>query len=58
MLEEYTDAGQRFSDCLSALSNEADKAEEKHVRSVTETDDSYIVEFEKDLDDSEEDEEE
>jgi hypothetical protein len=57
MLEEYTDAGQRFSDCLSALSNEADKAEEKHVRSVTETDDSYIVEFEKDLDDSEEDEE-
>lgn len=45
MLEEYADADQRIAACLSQLDKALDTDEEKHVRSVRETDDSYIVEF-------------
>ncbi len=45
MLDECAGADTRLSDCLSQLDKAVNTEEEKHVRSVRETDDSYIVEF-------------
>jgi uncharacterized protein len=55
---EDTDAGQEFSDCLEVLSERIQESEEKHVMSVTETDESYIIEFEKDHESEDSEEEE
>lgn len=45
MLDEYAGADQRLAVCLSQLDKAVEADEEKHVRSVRETDDSYIIEF-------------
>ena len=63
MLEEYTDADQRLAVCLTNLDKAVDTEEEKHIRRVTETEDSYVIEFGKAKEeagyhDEEEDEEE
>lgn len=52
MRAEYSDADQRFAVCLAALQEKASQAEDqKHVRSIRETDESVIVEFDKHDDD-------
>lgn len=52
MTTEYTDSEQRLAVCANAYNSKEDSNEndEKHVRKVTETDDSYIVEYAKDHD--------
>lgn len=52
MTTEYTDSEQRLAVCANAYNPKEDSTEndEKHVRNVTETDDSYIVEYAKDHD--------
>jgi len=47
MTTEYTDSEQRLAVCANAYNSKEDSNEndEKHVRNVTETDDSYIIEF-------------
>lgn len=52
MSAEYPDPSQRLAVCLAQLDKSFQAEEEKHVRRVTETDDSVIVEFEKDYEDS------
>lgn len=57
MTSEYTDSDQRLAVCTNEYdSNKEDSIEndEKHIRAVEETDDSYIVEFGKSKPDSEE----
>jgi hypothetical protein len=57
MASEYTDSNQRLAVCTSQYdSNKEDSIEndEKHIRAVEETDDSYIIEFGKSKLDSEE----
>lgn len=57
MASEYTDSDQRLAVCTSQYdSNKEDSIEndEKHIRAVEETDDSYIIEFGKSKPDSEE----
>lgn len=53
MTTEYTDSEQRLAVCANAYNSKEDskKNDEKHVRKVTETDDSYIIEYAKDHDD-------
>ena len=48
MTSEYTDTDQRLAVCTNEYdSNKEDSIEndEKHIRAVEETDDSYIIEF-------------
>ena len=45
MVEEYTDANQRMAVCLTQLDKAIDADEEKHIRAVRETEDAYIIEF-------------
>jgi len=45
MLDEYAGADQRLAVCLSQLDKAVEADEEKHVRAVRETDDAYIIEF-------------
>ena len=45
MLDEYTDADQRLAVCITNLDKAVDTEEEKHIRGVRETEDSYIIEF-------------
>lgn len=57
MASEYTDSDQRLAVCTSEYdSNKEDSIQndEKHIRAVEETDDSYIIEFGKSKPDSEE----
>jgi len=57
MTSEYTDTDQRLAVCTNEYdSNKEDSIEndEKHIRAVEETDDSYIIEFGKSKPDSEE----
>ena len=57
MASEYTDSDQRLAVCTSEYdSNKEDSTQndEKHIRAVEETDDSYIIEFGKSKPDSEE----
>jgi len=57
MTSEYTDSDQRLAVCTNQYdSNKEDSIEndEKHIRAVEETDDSYIIEFGKSKPDSEE----
>jgi len=57
MASEYTDSEQRLAVCTSEYdSNKEDSIQndEKHIRAVEETDDSYIIEFGKSKPDSEE----
>ena len=57
MTSEYTDSDQRLAVCTNQYdSNKEDSIEndEKHIRAVQETDDSYIIEFGKSKPDSEE----
>ena len=57
MASEYTDSDQRLAVCTSQYdSNKEDSIQndEKHIRAVEETDDSYIIEFGKSKPDSEE----
>lgn len=57
MASEYTDSEQRLAVCTSEYdSNKEDSIQndEKHIRAVEETDDSYIIEFAKNKPDSEE----
>ena len=57
MTSEFTDSNQRLAVCTSEYdSNKEDSIEndEKHIRAVEETDDSYIIEFGKSKPDSEE----
>lgn len=53
MTTEYTNSEQRLAVCANAYNSKEDskKNDEKHVRKVTETDDSYIIEYAKDHDD-------
>ena len=56
MASEYTDSEQRLAVCTSEYdSNKEDSIQndEKHIRAVEETDDSYIIEFGKSKPDSE-----
>jgi len=57
MASEYTDSDQRLAVCTNEYdSNKEDSTQndEKHIRAVEETDDSYIIEFGKSKPDSEE----
>ena len=57
MTSEYTDTDQRLAVCTNEYdSNKEDSIEndEKHIRAVEETDDSYIIEFGKSKPDTEE----
>ena len=45
MLDEYSDVDQRLAVCLSNLEKATSTEEEKHVRAVRETEDAYIIEF-------------
>ena len=57
MTSEYTDSDQRLAVCTNEYdSNKEDSIEndEKHIRAVEETDDSYIIEFGKSKPDTEE----
>ena len=57
MASEYTDSEQRLAVCTSEYdSNKEDSIQndEKHIRAVEETDDSYIIEFGKSKPDTEE----
>ena len=50
MASEYTDSDQRLAVCTNEYdSNKEDSTQndEKHIRAVEETDDSYIIEFAK-----------
>ena len=56
MTDSTNGAAERLADTLASIASKAsDTDEEKHVRRVTETEDSVIVEYEKEMDDSEED---
>ena len=62
MLDEYSDVDQRLAVCLSNLEKATSTEEEKHVRAVRETEDAYIIEFGKHMEedgyhDDDEDEE-
>ena len=62
MLDEYSDVDQRLAGCLSNLEKATSTEEEKHVRAVRETEDAYIIEFGKHMEedgyhDDDEDEE-
>ena len=57
MKDEYANSDQRLAVCTNEYdSNKEDSTEndEKHIREVRETDDSYIIEFGKSKPDSEE----
>ncbi len=53
MPNEYTDADNGIASCLSRLDEAFETEEEKHVRSVRETEDAYLIEFGKHKPDSE-----
>lgn len=56
MTDSTNGAAERLAATLASIASKAsDTDEEKHVRRVTETEDSVIVEYEKEMDDSEED---
>ena len=56
MTDSTNGAAERLADTLASIASKAsDTDEEKHVRRVTETEDSVIVEYEKEMDGSEED---
>tara|TARA_R110000822_G_scaffold21323_5_gene67645 strand:+ start:42 stop:884 length:843 start_codon:yes stop_codon:yes gene_type:complete len=56
MTDSTNGAAERLAETLASIASKAsDTEEEKHVRRVTETDNSVIVEYEKEMDDSEED---
>ena len=56
MTDSTNGAAERLAETLASIASKAsDTEEEKHVRRVTETEDSVIVEYEKEMDDSEED---
>ena len=56
MTDSINGAAERLAEILAIIASKAsDTDEEKHVRRVTETEDSVIVEYEKEMDDSEED---
>jgi len=56
MTDSTNGAAERLAETLASIASKAsDTDEEKHVRRVTETEDSVIVEYEKEMDDSEED---
>ena len=62
MLDEYSDVDQRLAVWLSNLEKATSTEEEKHVRAVRETEDAYIIEFGKHMEedgyhDDDEDEE-
>ena len=62
MLDEYSDVDQRLAVCLSNLEKATSTEEEKHIRAVRETEDAYIIEFGKHMEedgyhDDDEDEE-
>ena len=59
MTDSTNGAAERLAEILAIIASKAsDTDEEKHVRRVTETEDSVIVEYEKEMDDSEEDDSE
>ena len=59
MTDSINGAAERLAEILAIIASKAsDTDEEKHVRRVTETEDSVIVEYEKEMDDSEEDDSE
>lgn len=45
MLDEYSSVDEKLAACLSNLEKATETEEQKHVRAVRETDDAYIVEF-------------
>tara|TARA_R110002126_G_scaffold108389_1_gene244597 strand:- start:1168 stop:2010 length:843 start_codon:yes stop_codon:yes gene_type:complete len=56
MTDSTNGAAERLAETLASIASKAsDTEEEKHVRRVTETEDSVIVEYEKEMEDSEED---
>ena len=56
MTDSTNGAAERLAETLASIASKAsDTEEEKHVRRVTETDNSVIVEYEKEMEDSEED---
>tara|TARA_R110000765_G_scaffold309192_1_gene402721 strand:+ start:731 stop:1573 length:843 start_codon:yes stop_codon:yes gene_type:complete len=56
MTDSTNGAAEKLAQVFASIASKAsDTEEEKHVRRVTETEDSVIVEYEKEMDDSEED---